>query len=309
MSDFLSQLADRALALPPLVRPRLPSIYEPPAASLLQDSLEEHIEVRAEPSRTIEPAHDQALQSGDEQAEAKQATPRPRAQGIDEKQRSEAVAQKPLREKIERKPAAAPERKMNPQPPVEQPVFTQQGAPPFTPFPGESESAGEIETAEPKTPPHRIARKQKLHLDRVPIAGARQPATPSEDTKAHSAKHLVESDLEIDARTTQKESAEPQFFSHESKHRVEKQAAQPVAVTVRSAQRPRSEQATPTLPLTPARRDGRPSVSAPAIRVTIGRVEVRAVMPPMATPKSESPPAPKLSLEDYLKQRNGGTRE
>jgi hypothetical protein len=44
----------------------------------------------------------------------------------------------------------------------------------------------------------------------------------------------------------------------------------------------------------------------PAIHITIGRVEVRAVVPHMAKPKVESPAARKLSLEDYLKQRNGG---
>jgi hypothetical protein len=56
--------------------------------------------------------------------------------------------------------------------------------------------------------------------------------------------------------------------------------------------------------LAPARQ---PSSSEPsAIHVTIGRIEVRAVMQQVATPKAESPAAPRLSLEDYLKQRNGG---
>lgn len=44
----------------------------------------------------------------------------------------------------------------------------------------------------------------------------------------------------------------------------------------------------------------------PAIHVTIGRVEVRAVMAPAASPKVAAPAAPKISLEEYLKQRNGG---
>jgi hypothetical protein len=51
----------------------------------------------------------------------------------------------------------------------------------------------------------------------------------------------------------------------------------------------------------------RPSspIKPPTIHVTIGRVEVRAVMPPVAAPKPSSPSGPKPSLEDYLKQRNG----
>jgi len=43
----------------------------------------------------------------------------------------------------------------------------------------------------------------------------------------------------------------------------------------------------------------------PAIHVTIGRVEVRAVAPSVAAPKPAPQYAPKLSLEDYLKRRNG----
>ncbi|MBA3831271.1 MAG: hypothetical protein H0X34_05170 [Chthoniobacterales bacterium] len=42
----------------------------------------------------------------------------------------------------------------------------------------------------------------------------------------------------------------------------------------------------------------------PSIKVTIGRVEVRAVLPSVAAPKPASPSAPKLSLEEYLKARN-----
>jgi len=48
----------------------------------------------------------------------------------------------------------------------------------------------------------------------------------------------------------------------------------------------------------------------PTIRVTIGRVEVQAVMPPAPTPVY-APPArrePTLSLKDYLKQRDEAQR-
>ncbi len=48
----------------------------------------------------------------------------------------------------------------------------------------------------------------------------------------------------------------------------------------------------------------------PTIRVTIGRVEVKAIMPPAppVRPPSASRHAPRLSLEDYLKRRNRGER-
>jgi hypothetical protein len=52
----------------------------------------------------------------------------------------------------------------------------------------------------------------------------------------------------------------------------------------------------------------RSSISTPIIRVTIGRVEVRAIHPPAPTPKQAKPAPPKLSLEDYLHKREGGSR-
>jgi hypothetical protein len=49
------------------------------------------------------------------------------------------------------------------------------------------------------------------------------------------------------------------------------------------------------------------SAEPAVIRVTIGRIEVRATTPPLpaAAPRTR-PPGPALTLDDYLKQRNGG---
>ncbi len=47
----------------------------------------------------------------------------------------------------------------------------------------------------------------------------------------------------------------------------------------------------------------------PTIKVTIGRIDVRAVMQQAPSPQRRTaPPKPKLKLDDYLKQRNGGQR-
>ena len=49
--------------------------------------------------------------------------------------------------------------------------------------------------------------------------------------------------------------------------------------------------------------------SAPVIRISIGRVEVRAVMPTAPAPRpAPTRPRPGLSLDDYLKEREGGKR-
>ena len=51
---------------------------------------------------------------------------------------------------------------------------------------------------------------------------------------------------------------------------------------------------------------GSPEPSPPTIRVNIGRIEVRAVIPPPAPPRRQVEPPARLSLDDYLKQRSGG---
>jgi hypothetical protein len=45
------------------------------------------------------------------------------------------------------------------------------------------------------------------------------------------------------------------------------------------------------------------------VRVTIGRIEVKAITPPQPSPERRQPPASHpamVSLEEYLKQRGGG---
>lgn len=71
------------------------------------------------------------------------------------------------------------------------------------------------------------------------------------------------------------------------------------------------DNAAPPAPLHPAGFDLRepPASHSPVIRITIGRVEVKAVQPATAPSPPRSPArAPSLSLADYLKQRKGGRR-
>jgi hypothetical protein len=82
----------------------------------------------------------------------------------------------------------------------------------------------------------------------------------------------------------------------------------------------RAEPAAPTphgpLAVTPRRPDPTPSVeiptpsSPPVVRVTIGRVEVRAVLPVAPAPPAPEPASAdtRLSLDEYLKTRSEGQR-
>ncbi|MBZ5506427.1 MAG: hypothetical protein LAO78_13285 [Acidobacteriia bacterium] len=75
----------------------------------------------------------------------------------------------------------------------------------------------------------------------------------------------------------------PQFQPAPQRHGVEQKNQRPVAVV-------RSD-----------------ALSEPAIQVTIGRIEIRATQQVPSAPRAKSM-APRLSLEDYLKVRHGGTR-
>jgi hypothetical protein len=87
--------------------------------------------------------------------------------------------------------------------------------------------------------------------------------------------------------------------------------ARPVAETVPGTQAVPSQ-------ITPAREAGQPpsagslpgSEPTSTIKVTIGRIEVRAVTPPArrAAPAKPTRSGPTLSLDDYLRQRQGGER-
>ena len=52
----------------------------------------------------------------------------------------------------------------------------------------------------------------------------------------------------------------------------------------------------------------RKATEPPSVQVTIGRVEVRATLEAPPKPRSVTPPKPKVSLENYLRQGKEGRR-
>lgn len=70
--------------------------------------------------------------------------------------------------------------------------------------------------------------------------------------------------------------------------------------------RPQADAPTQTGPQEP--RVATPEPPAPTIRVSVGRVEVRAITPPPAQRETPTQTSPTLSLDDYLRQHKGGQR-
>jgi hypothetical protein len=86
--------------------------------------------------------------------------------------------------------------------------------------------------------------------------------------------------------------------------------AQPAAASVRGARLVRVADSRPAAGrvVAPQEREGAKEAPSPTVRITIGRVEVRAVVPEPAQPSPVARSEPALSLEDYLKQHSGGRR-
>jgi hypothetical protein len=86
--------------------------------------------------------------------------------------------------------------------------------------------------------------------------------------------------------------------------------AVPVDVRLRHAH-PRADVASDVRLPAMAQHHAEPAAYPPQVRVTIGRVEVRAItahQPASTAPQRSAPPAPQLSLDDYLRARNEGRR-
>lgn len=286
MSDFLSQLADRALARPPIVRPRLQSIYEFPAASAFQNPVEEHLEVPAEPPRLFESVRERRLPHGDQEPRPKQASA-----------------------EMDRKPVTTPEQKASSQAPAEQPTVSKWDDRRPAPLPEQIESAGPIKAAEPETPPRQAVRQEERRDESVTRARAGQPVSRFEQEKTSFSDRSLENDPHAQTPVTARESTATRIFSPESKPPAKKPGSQPTAVTAQTARRVAKEQATAAFPLTPPPREGQPLAAAPSVQVTIGRVEVRAVLPPAPEPRLvPAPSSTRLSLDDYLKRNAGANR-
>jgi hypothetical protein len=92
---------------------------------------------------------------------------------------------------------------------------------------------------------------------------------------------------------------------------VREQPIQPMPPVTAAPAAIRPEQIKPFIPANGRSANHQPPVTpppepAPTVQITIGRIEVRATPPPPAKAEQKQPRTPVLSLDDYLRQRNGG---
>jgi hypothetical protein len=147
-------------------------------------------------------------------------------------------------------------------------------------------------------PPRAIAKMEQI-LEPVAHAAARPPQAKSAVSEAaperKSTASVAPRESDKPARASTPDSVSPVA---KSTNRV----APSSPANSPSAIRPK---VTPRAPQVVVQRE---RSAAATIQVTIGRIEVRAAGPGSSPTTSRSPSGPKLSLEDYLKNRAGGSR-
>ena len=203
-------------------------------------------------------------------------------------ERSRSSAHEPA---IESSPPTSPE--VTAQPSTVR--MAQQGSDPEMLTPS---SPGDSETYQP---PQVTAERngESTHEPAIqPITIESSPQTSPEVTAQQSAVRMVqqESDPEMltppspdDSETYQP----PRVTAERNRESTREPAIQPI--TIEQIILPAKTQPRASEPAEPA-----------AIRVTIGRIEVRATTPPLPAAPRTRPQGPALTLDDYLKQRNGG---
>ena len=145
-----------------------------------------------------------------------------------------------------------------------------------------------IDAAEAQTAPAAAATAVELALSEVP----RNPSVPQADRPDRPDSAAGKPTLGNEVSRTDPDSHLDQslFRARDKRNSPDNSACRSVAT--------RHVSPSPAI----SDRGPRDAPAPPIIRVTIGRIEVRAVAPPIETP---APPKPKMSLDEYMRRHNG----
>lgn len=283
MNSFLQHLIERSTAGPEPIRPRLASPFEPlfqvktgepllPAAEL-EEEPRPRAAAQAPAARALEAPRVPAPQPPIREAE--RPAPARVVPQVEPNLHRRTTEQASEGERIARPPAA---RTTQQEDRAERPRPTSRVEPKPAPLPAPETAARH--GREPEQRPGSVAA--------APVAPPQQQSQVQPQQRAHAG-HEPER-----PRTA---AVEPNVRSRREEFEATRLAGEIVPTT-----------APPAAPLPPP---ARPPVAepppAPRVQVSIGRVEVRAVFTPPAAAPSRPRPGPAMSLDDYLKQRDGGS--
>lgn len=300
MSDFLNNLIARSYGLKPVAQPRLPSCFEPVANNAWADhTWADHSQAFPLESEEFVPQSDETKTDATYlQATHPQTIHEPDAEQA--LKRSSGVEPQPSDSSPEGARIVARSIKTE----WRQPDDGLMADAANHSQPGEK--ASRAETARPST--------QNL------AQADRRAQVPSSINQAQRSER--EAALETDST---RPAAEPGFNEHHTigdapspsnlsvNHQrnvdLKRRAVAPTKVALQSKESVEQQQVAPVSIKTPS--GAVAESSPPNIRVTIGRIDVRAVVPDSKSTPNPAPPCQThvpLSLEEYLKRRNGGER-
>jgi hypothetical protein len=285
MSDFLNNLAARSLSLADAVQPRIRSLFEPQAAQVNQParfSVQLSPEDRA--AREDEPSSRMVLESSESSASTLEQSTRSNSITSSLKPSADAAAAR-------RDDRDAASHRAEP-----------------------ARARGSTYTVS-------ILPKEALDLSRPPAPDAtvaRKPAADRRTVLTTSADLAPQIRDEREGRATLVPNI--RRMVDDPINRLEAQASAPMRAEQTPANQPAA--ASPARTITPAQVGRAPELPvahlrspapvaerSPEIKITIGRVDVKAVMPAQPAARSQPPArfAP-TSLDDYLRERSGGRR-
>jgi hypothetical protein len=282
MTDYLDRIVSRARGDGPRVLPRLPSLFEPGPEAAPVDwpvfSRHDSVDVRPRAAAVMSPGDPPppgaSLQPGESPRPPESSisavwTPsfeQDRPRGLTDQHGARVVAV----HAGATSPQAARQSAYQRAPGEEEPV------PP--------EGLVQHERLTPRRPTTAIEPVVEAQKSVLVVRGGLSPSS----SPAHGSDVARES-------TPQGESAESPARAAEVRHRF-------LAPAAAAPMRPTATSSSESIIAAPARISAGP----PTIKITIGRIDVRAVTAPSVAPRSSSGHRPGLSLDDYLKQRSGG---
>lgn len=324
MSDFLNNLIARSYGLMPVAQPRLTSCFEPVANNAWADhTWADHSQAFPLESEELRPQSDETKTD----VTYLQAT---HAQTIHEPEAEQA---------LKRSPGVEPE--LSDSSPegariVARSIKTEWRQPDVglmadaANYSQPGEKASRAETARPSTqnlaqadrraevPPAQADRRVEVpssvnQAQRLESEAAVEPNTtrPAAD-RVLNEHHTMAAERGLNDHHTIGDRPSPSNLSvnHQRNVDLKRRAVAPTKVALQSEERvEQQQQVAPVSIKTPS--GAVAESSPPNIRVTIGRIDVRAVVPDSKPTQNPAPPCQThvpLSLEEYLERRNGGER-